>query len=51
MEPPSSILTDGKSKADPRSEDPLSCSFVDNQSSLFPAPYGAGFLSHVFLNS
>lgn len=32
MEPPSSILTDGKSKAAPRSDDPLSCGTLYNHS-------------------
>ena len=37
MEPPSSILTDGKSKADPRSDDPLSCSTLNNHSLTIPS--------------
>src|SRR5574344_1237397 len=36
MEPPSSILTDGKSKADPRSDDPLSCGTLYNHSLNIP---------------
>lgn len=36
MEPPSSILTDGKSKADPRSDDPLSCDTLYNHSLNIP---------------
>ena len=34
MEPPSSVLTDGKSKADPRSEDPLPCIIYHDIKSL-----------------
>lgn len=36
MEPPSSILTDGKSKADPQSDDPLSCGTLYNHSLNIP---------------
>lgn len=50
MEPPSSILTDGKSKADPRSDDPLSCSINCDQSSSNPYRKVPGALSYYFLN-
>ena len=43
MEPPSSILTDSKSKADPRSDDPLSRSMLDNKSLVVPNHCGDGF--------
>ena len=43
MEPPSSILTDGNSKADPRSDDPLLRSMFDNQSLVVPSHCGDGF--------
>ena len=49
MEPPSSILTDGNSKADPRSDDPLSRSMFDNQSLV--AIVVTGSLSCFNLNS
>ena len=42
MEPPSSILTDSKSKADPRSDDPLSRSMLDNKSLVVPNHCGDG---------
>ena len=47
MEPPSSILTDGNSKAAPRSDDPLSRSMFDNQSLVVPSHCGDGFFASV----
>ena len=52
MEPPSSILTDSKSKADPRSDDPLSCGFHEQSSLITPNHHKVpGVLSFVFPNS
>ncbi len=49
MEPPSSILTDGKSQADPRSDDPLPCDTFSNHFFAHPGrSKAAGTLS--FMN-
>lgn len=50
MEPPSSTLTDGKSKADPRSDDPLPCIFFFGQSLGDPLRKVPGILSCCFVN-
>lgn len=48
MEPPSSILTDGKSKADPRSDDPLSCDMIHNHSFTIPGRIKAAGIFFLF---